>query len=71
MTYFEFLLRFLVTPILIFLAITWWDQRKGKQIHTFRNGRAVWIGIAIHVLLAVTYTTPWDNYLVATGVWYY
>lgn len=71
MTYFEFLLRFLVIPILIFLAITWWDQRKGKQIHTFRNGRAVWIGIAIHVLLAVTYTTPWDNYLVATGVWYY
>jgi len=23
------------------------------------------------VLIAVTYTTPWDNYLVATGVWYY
>jgi lycopene cyclase domain-containing protein len=23
------------------------------------------------VLLAVVYTTPWDNYLVATGVWYY
>lgn len=29
------------------------------------------MGIAIHVLLAVLYTTPWDNYLVATGVWYY
>lgn len=71
MTYFGFLLRFLVIPILIFLAITWWDQRKGRQISGFRNGRAVWIGIAIHVLLAVTYTTPWDNYLVATGVWYY
>ena len=71
MTYFGFLLRFLVIPILIFLAITWWDQRKGRQIHGFRNGRAVWIGIVIHVLLAVTYTTPWDNYLVATGVWYY
>jgi lycopene beta-cyclase len=26
---------------------------------------------AIHVLIALTYTTPWDNYLVATGVWYY
>ena len=25
----------------------------------------------MHVLLAVVYTTPWDNYLVATGVWYY
>jgi len=71
MTYFGFLLRFLFLPILIFLAITLWDNRKGKQINGFRNGRAVWIAIGIHVLLAVVYTTPWDNYLVATGVWYY
>ena len=71
MTYFGFLLRFLFIPILIFLAITLWDNRNGKQISGFRNGRAVWRAIAIHVLLAVTYTTPWDNYLVATGVWYY
>src|SRR6185503_20826468 len=42
-----------------------------KQIPGFRHGRAIWTGIAIHVLLAVVYTTPWDNYLVATGVWYY
>lgn len=37
----------------------------------FANGRAVWIAMLIHVVLAVVYTTPWDNYLVATGVWYY
>lgn len=71
MTYFGFLLRFLLLPILVFLAITTWDNRNNKQISGFRNGRAVWIGIGIHVLLAVAYTTPWDNYLVATGVWYY
>jgi lycopene beta-cyclase len=71
MTYFGFLLRFLFLPILAFLAITYWDNKNGKQINGFRNGRAVWIGIAIHVVLAVVYTTPWDNYLVATGVWYY
>ena len=71
MTYFGFLLRFLLIPILIFLAITIWDNKRHKQIPGFRNGRAVWMGIAIHVLLAVVYTTPWDNYLVATGVWYY
>jgi lycopene cyclase domain-containing protein len=40
-------------------------------MHGFRNGRAVWSAIFIHILLAVAYTTPWDNYLVATGVWYY
>jgi len=31
----------------------------------------VWVAIGIHIVLAVVYTTPWDNYLVATGVWYY
>ena len=71
MTYFGFLLRFLVIPILVFLAITYWDNKRNKQINGFRYGRAVWMGIAVHVLLAVIYTTPWDNYLVATGVWYY
>jgi len=71
MTYFSFLLRFLFIPILIFLTVMLWDNRNNKQILNFRNGRAVWIAIGIHVLLAVVYTTPWDNYLVATGVWYY
>lgn len=71
MTYFGFLLRFVFIPILIFLAITLWDNKRNQQIHGFRNGRAVWIGIGIHVLLAILYTTPWDNYLVATSVWYY
>ena len=71
MTYFGFLLRFLFIPILVFLAITLWDNKNGKQIQGFRNGRAVWMAIAVHVFLAVVYTTPWDNYLVATKVWYY
>ena len=71
MTYFGFLLRFLVIPIIIFLAITWWDNKRGIPTRGFANGRAVWIAIAVHVALAVVYTTPWDNYLVATGVWYY
>jgi len=71
MTYFGFLLRFLFIPILVFLAITLWDNKRGMQINGFRNGRAVWTAIGIHVFIAVIYTTPWDNYLVATGVWYY
>jgi lycopene cyclase domain-containing protein len=71
MTYFGFLLRFLVIPVLIFLGITYWDNRNGRQIKGFHNGRAVWIAIAIHIALAVIYTTPWDKYLVSTGVWYY
>jgi lycopene cyclase domain-containing protein len=71
MTYFGFLFRFVILPILVFLAIALWDERHHRQVRGFRNGRAVWAAIGIHVFLAVAYTTPWDNYLVATGVWYY
>ena len=71
MTYFNFLLRFLVIPILVFLAITYWDNKNNRPTLGLKNGRAVWVAIGIHILLAVVYTTPWDNYLVATGVWYY
>lgn len=70
MTYFGFLLRFLVIPIIVFLVITHRDNQRNRRMAGFRNGR-VWVGIAVHVILAVLYTTPWDNYLVATGVWYY
>ena len=30
-----------------------------------------WVVVVIHIFLAVIWTTPWDNYLVATGVWWY
>lgn len=71
MTYFGFLLRFLVIPIVVFLIITYWDYKNNKPTPGFLNGRAVWVAILVHIVLAVVYTTPWDNYLVATGVWYY
>jgi lycopene beta-cyclase len=71
LTYFGFLLRFLAMPVIVFSGITLWDARRGKSIPGFRGGRAVWIAMGLHVLLAVLYTTPWDNYLVASGVWGY
>jgi lycopene beta-cyclase len=71
MTYFGFLLRFLVIPIVIFFLIYLFDEKNEKYILGFKNGHPVWIAIGIHILLALIYTTPWDNYLVATGVWYY
>lgn len=71
MTYIGFLLRFLVLPLVILLIITLIDGRRGRTASGFLNGRAPWMAIGLHVLIAVIYTTPWDNYLVATGVWYY
>lgn len=71
MTYFGFLLRFLVLPILILLGLTWWNQRRGRERALSLRGTPIWLAIGLHVLIAVVYTTPWDNYLVATGVWWY
>jgi lycopene beta-cyclase len=51
------------------LLFVYWRE-KDRSISGF-NGSKLWQGILIHIVLAVTYTTPWDNYLVATGVWYY
>lgn len=63
MTYLEFLIYFLIIP----LSLTTLLFRKSKLPH---KKEFKW-GLAVLVLLAVIYTTPWDNYLVATDVWSY
>lgn len=63
MTYLQFLLLFLGFPLMIvFLGYKKSDLPYKKE---FR------LGIMLLIFLAVTYTTPWDNYLVKTGVWIY
>ncbi len=62
MTYFGFLLIFLVIPILGLLA---------TQIRNGKLRGPVRLAVAAQVALALIYTTPWDNHLVATRVWYY
>ncbi|MBP6016582.1 MAG: lycopene cyclase domain-containing protein [Candidatus Promineofilum sp.] len=71
MTYFGFLLRFLVIPIIILIGITLWNKRRGRERAASLSATSVGLGIGLHVLIALFYTTPWDNYLVATGVWWY
>ena len=71
MTYFGFLLLFIGLPLVLLLILNRFDERRRKSAPEFCPARAIWLAIGLHVLLAVLYTTPWDNYLVATGVWYY
>ncbi|RME09743.1 MAG: lycopene cyclase domain-containing protein [Ardenticatenia bacterium] len=71
MTYFGFLLRFLILPILILSALHWRDMRKGVSLPQALNAFSPWRALLALILIAVTYTTPWDNYLVATRVWWY
>lgn len=71
MTYFGFLLRFLGVPILLLGLIAWLDQRRGRRFAENFRSWPFWAAVLLHVVVAVVYTTPWDNYLVATRVWYY
>lgn len=71
MTYFAFLAQFVGVPILILLVLMLFDGRRGKMMPAAFNQWPLWVLIGAHMLIALIYTTPWDNYLVATGVWAY
>lgn len=71
MTYFGFLLQFVGIPIVIFGFLNWLDARRGKAMPQALTSWGAGTVIAALVFVAVAYTTPWDNYLVATRVWWY
>jgi lycopene cyclase domain-containing protein len=71
MTYFGFLAIFLGLPLAGLAVLTWHDARRGLVLPLAWRSAPVWLVLAVHVALAVLWTTPWDNYLVATRVWYY
>jgi lycopene beta-cyclase len=71
MTYFGFLIRFVGIPLLILAVLTVWDWRRGRRLPDDLRKQPAWLALLALVIAAVVWTTPWDNYLVATGVWYY
>ena len=78
MTYWQFHLIFVIPPLGLLIALTWRDYRRGQALagHLALGYGApgTWRALAVlllHVLIAFVYTTPWDNYLVASGVWGY
>ncbi len=58
MTYSQFLLVFLVVPLVV-LGVAW-----GKRVHK----RHVKAGLTV-CLLAYAYTSPWDNHAARAGLW--
>lgn len=71
MTYFGVLAQFIGPPLFGLGAWAWLDARRGQRVGTGLVERWVWRVLGAHVVIALVYTTPWDNYLVATGVWWY
>ena len=62
MDYFEFLMIFVGFPLVVLVFL----GRRFKRLD-----RTLIIGIFILCLIALSYTTPWDNYLIMRGVWSY
>jgi lycopene beta-cyclase len=71
MTYLGFLSLFLVLPILILGGLLLRDQRLGRKLPAALQGWSAPLVLALLIAIAVVYTTPWDNHLVATSVWWY
>jgi lycopene beta-cyclase len=57
-TYFGFLAIFLVPPIVVLLVAL---RRSLRREH--------WLALGALSLIALVYTSPWDNYLVIREVW--
>lgn len=71
MSYLDFLSVYIGIPTLVLLVLNWLLHRRG---HSLPSSLRAWPAITVvggHALLALLYTTPWDNYLVATNVWWY
>jgi lycopene beta-cyclase len=71
MTYFGFLAQFVGLPILVLVTLLLVTRQRGHKLPDRLRTWPAWAIVAGHVLIALIYTTPWDNYLVATRVWWY
>ena len=64
MTYGVFLLVFVIAPTLALAVVP--PRPLAKPVTTRAK-----VSLPLVALIAFVYTTPWDNYLVYRGVWYY
>lgn len=66
LTYLGFLALFVCVPLSGLLLASVATARSSRP-----SLRLQATGIVVIVALALAYTTPWDNHLIATGVWWY
>jgi lycopene cyclase domain-containing protein len=69
--YLIFLVYFLLAPIILLSLLALWDQKRGKSLPPVLQGHSLLKMLGLLIVIALVYTTPWDNYLVATRVWWY
>ena len=71
MAYFEFLTGFIGIPALFITILDSTLHLKGKMLPCSLRAWPSLPVVGGHLLLALLYTTLWDNDLVATSVWWY
>jgi lycopene cyclase domain-containing protein len=68
LTYLEFHVALVVPPI----AVLAWSLYRGTDGDRLAaRPRLAAVGTALMAAVAFIYTTPWDNYLISRGVWWY
>ena len=71
-TYLQFHLAFLLPAAMLMIATAFVSRsRMSAAVRPLGVGRTYWTGVAIITAVALAYTIPWDNYLIARGVWWY
>ena len=63
LTYAQFHALFLVPPLFVLSAVSLWQRPRERLVRP--------IAVAIITVVALVYTTPWDNLLILAGVWEY
>jgi len=71
MAYIVFLSAFIGIPAVFFVFLNVFLRRLGCELPYSLQAWPALPVLGGHVLLALLYTSPWDNYLVATRVWWY
>ncbi|WP_255151299.1 lycopene cyclase domain-containing protein [Halorarius halobius] len=69
-TYLQFHVAFLLFALLALVPMVVVSRPRvaGRPVW---EGNAYWGGVAVVTVVALAYTIPWDNYLIARGVWSY
>ena len=73
-TYGQFLLLCLCMPIAGLALLVLRDQLKKPTYERLTmqwRGWTPWVALAVLIVVAMVYTAPWDNHLIAQGVWWY
>ncbi|RLM56416.1 lycopene cyclase domain-containing protein [Halobellus sp. Atlit-31R] len=72
-TYLQFHFAFLIPAVMLLSATGFVSRSRISGVASWGRSswRHYWAGVSIITVVALVYTTPWDNLLIAHGVWWY